>query len=221
MDNRKVCVIVGANSEIGIEIAKQIKKEYKLLLCWHTHNSRILNLVDDMTTRLFQADLQNESHCIRLYDYCLNEFGRIDALINCIGLNEHSDNINENAWDRIISANLKPVFFLSKHFLSYFTRYSSTNVGRIVNFSSTAGINPNPTSPHYCAAKAGVIALTKYYAKLYAPYVTVNSVAPGFVATSNHCTAKYDSIKSQIPLQRMANVEEIAQSVCYILNSDY
>ena len=110
---------------------------------------------------------------------------------------------------------------MSKHFLSYFSRNNFASYGHIINFSSTAGVNPNPTSPHYVTSKAGVIALTKYYAKLYAPKVMVNSIAPGFVATSNHCSSKYDSVKHKIPLQRMASVEEVAQSVYFILHSDY
>lgn len=222
MDQSRVCVIAGANSEIGIAIANQLKKEYRLLLCWHNNDNRIKHLVDNIYIKEYQADLRNEAQCINLYDYCIKEFGRLDILINCIGKNDHSNNITEEVWDSILSANLKPVFFLSKHFITYYKMAEDNHsTGSIINLASTAGINPLPSSPHYVASKAGVIALTKYYSKLYSPYVTVNSIAPGFVNTSNHQSSQYESVKCRIPLQRMATVDEIAQTAYFLLQVSY
>lgn len=79
-----------------------------------------------------------------------------------------------------------------------------------------------PTSPHYIAAKAGVIALTEYFAQSFAPDIRVNCIAPGFVLTENHKPLNYkgyDSIIDSIPLHRMATMEDIADAVIYLLKA--
>ena len=119
------------------------------------------------------------------------EYKTIDLVINCVGRNISvaESELSEAIWDEVISANLKPAFFLCKFYLRYRSENSS---GCIINFSSTAGIRPLPSSPQYITAKAGLIALSTYYAKIMAPHVRVNVIAPGFVQTQKHNSSDYD-----------------------------
>ena len=91
----------------------------------------------------------------------------------------------------------------------------------MIHIASTAGINPAPSSPHYVAAKAGVIALAKYFAKTMTPYVRVNVIAPCFIETSNHKDAKYDKVRNSNPLKRFVTTEEVAETAAYITECTY
>lgn len=84
-----------------------------------------------------------------------------------INISVAESELTEKIWDEVISSNLKPAFFLCKFYRQYRAENSS---GCIINFSSTAGIRPLPSSPHYITAKTGLIALSTYYAKIMAPH---------------------------------------------------
>lgn len=213
----KVCLIAGANSEFASKIADKLSQEYFLILCRHKGHERSDSIIKTYKAVQYEADLTNEDQAKNLMREVFQKYSHIDLLVNLTGKNIHlpDDNIDEAAWDEVISANLKPAFFLCK----YYHRYHRTNRdGCIIHFSSTAGIRPIPSSPHYIVAKAGVIALSKYYAEIMAPYVRVNTIAPGFIKTERHNSQEYDSIMEKIPLKRMADPSEIAETVAYLAN---
>jgi 3-oxoacyl-[acyl-carrier protein] reductase len=153
----------------------------------------------------------------------VSEIGNIDVLINCIGKNISVpyDRIDLQTWKKVIDTNLQSVFFLCQIFGQEMVKNDN---GAIVNFASTAGLFPLPKSPHYIAAKAGVVALTKYFAQIYAPTIRVNAIAPGYVLTQKHKqenNMNYESTLCKIPLKRMATIDEIADATRFILNSSY
>ena len=220
----KVCIITGANSEIAVAIANEFLSEYQIILCWHESCERIQHLFALENVDTFQADLKHEKQCKILIDYCLQKFHNVDVIINCIGKNSNVPDaeITEEIWDDVISTNLKPAFFLSKYYWQYISRNKELNTSCcIIHISSTAGIRSLPSSPHYIAAKSGLIALSEYYAKLMAPYVRVNTIAPGFVLTEKHKSNKYKDICNKIPLKRMASLGEIAQTARYLVECQY
>lgn len=216
----RTCVIAGANSEIAIAIAQKFISDYQLVLCWHKNHSRVDELLklDNVSSR--QTDLRCEEQVDTLMKELFQSYRTIDLLINCVGKNTSiSDaDITEDAWDDVISTNLKPAYFLCKYYWKYCDKQSS---GCIIHLSSTAGLRPLPSSPHYITAKAGLIALSGYYAKLMAPTVRVNTIAPGFVQTQRHAAPSYDAVRAQIPLKRMADLSEIAETAAYIANCQY
>ena len=216
----KICLIAGANSEIACTIAKRLVDEYTLILCRHENHQRIDELLKIPNTSCVQADLRDEVQVDNLMKSIFREYKTIDLLINCVGRNISvaESELSEAIWDEVISANLKPAFFLCKFYLRYRSENSS---GCIINFSSTAGIRPLPSSPQYITAKAGLIALSTYYAKIMAPHVRVNVIAPSFVQTQKHNSPAYDSIRNQIPLKRMATLSEIVETVKYIADCNY
>lgn len=216
----KICLIAGANSEIACVIAKKLVDEYTLILCRHKNHQRIDELLKFQNTFCVQADLRDEAQVDNLMKSIFREYKTIDLMINCVGKNISvaESELTEKIWDEVISSNLKPAFFLCKFYRQYRSENSS---GCIINFSSTAGIRPLPSSPHYITAKAGLIALSTYYAKIMAPHVRVNVIAPGFVQTQKHNSSAYDSIRDKIPLKRMATLSEIAETIKYIADCNY
>jgi len=215
-----ICMIAGANSEIAAAIAKQLLPKYHLLLCWHKEHHRIDELLKSSNVSAYQADLRCEEQVRTLMEDIFQTYSKIDLLVNCVGKNSSipDEEITEAVWDDVISSNLKPAYLLCKYYWKYCDRHSH---GCIIHLSSTAGLRPRPSSPHYITAKAGLIALSKYYAQIMAPNIRVNTIAPGYVQTERHGSPDYDGIRNRIPLKRMADLSEIASTVTYIADCQY
>ncbi|MEW4369193.1 3-oxoacyl-[acyl-carrier-protein] reductase [Paenibacillus kandeliae] len=148
-------------------------------------------------------------------------FGKIDILINNAGITR--DNLimrmKEEEFDQVIETNLKGVF----NCLKAVTRpMMKQRYGRIVNISSVVGVLGNPGQANYVAAKAGVIGLTKASAQeLASRGITVNCVAPGFIATDMTDELNEEQrgrILGQIPLARLGNPDEVAQVVSFLVS---
>ena len=218
----KTCLITGANSETAFEIAKRFQEDYHLILCWHKNSDMIQNLLDQNDVDSFRGDLRREEQCKIIMKECRNRYSHIDVIINCVGKNNKEKNITQEIWDDVIASNLTPAFFLSKYYWEFFYEEQYCEFKScMIHIASTAGINPAPSSPHYVAAKAGVIALSKYFAKIMAPYVRVNAIAPGYIETNSHRASAYNIIREHNPMKRFASTEEIAQTAAYIVNCKY
>ncbi|WP_322903830.1 3-oxoacyl-[acyl-carrier-protein] reductase [Paenibacillus campi] len=149
------------------------------------------------------------------------QFGKIDILINNAGITR--DNLimrmKEEEFDQVIETNLKGVF----NCLKAVTRpMMKQRYGRIVNISSVVGVLGNPGQANYVAAKAGVIGLTKASAQeLASRGITVNCVAPGFIATDMTDELNEEQkgrILGQIPLVRLGQPDEVAQVVTFLVS---
>lgn len=218
---KKICLITGANSETGIYIAKRLSKRYIMILVWHNDNKRILsNRVYFSNAEIVQADMSNEEAVATLFLNIYMKYTQIDLIVNCIGKNmkKNDDEIDEYCWDDVLGNNLKPILFIGRYYQKY---QQPGQTGCWINFSSTAGIRGIPMSPHYIVSKAGVIALSEYYAKKLAPNIRVNTIAPGFIQTAQHNKSDYDSIRNSTPLKRMATFDEIVDTVMYLVQCEF
>ena len=133
--------------------------------------------------RCYVADLARVSECRRLADEVRADLGDIDLLVNCVGVFEQSDfdETTEENWDRTVDINLKGVFFLVQAVAPQMRRQGG---GRIVNITSIAASQGFATAQAYCAAKGGLLNLTRALALALAPDgINVNAVAPGFIRT--------------------------------------
>lgn len=217
--NGKKAVIIGGTGQIGKCIAGVLQKEGYSVICVSSKPLPDIEKKEGAQYHVFDmSDPENvEECCTRISE----QHGMIDALVNVIGKNRGGGlyEITEAMWDDVLDTNLKSVFFICRAFRRLFHQGGK---GSIINFASTAGIRALPKSPHYIAAKAGVIALTEYFARVFSPDIRVNCVAPGFVLTENHKPVNrenYGSIIEGIPLHRMAAVEDVADAVVYLLKA--
>ena len=170
-----------------------------------------------------QCDVAKADEVKALMDAAVKEFGRIDILVNNAGITRDGllMMMKEEDFDAVIAANLKGTFLCMKAVSRIMMKQ---RYGRIVNLSSVVGLRGNAGQVNYAASKAGVVGMTKSLAKeLASRGVTVNAVAPGFIATDMTAamtdTAKEATLAS-IPLQRLGAPEDVAHAVAFLASDE-
>lgn len=176
----------------------------------------------------FQADVADDAACRAMMAAAARELGRLDILVNNAGTTEfirHSelDALDEKHWDRLLAVNLKGPFFCARAARPYM---EAAGDGTIVNVASIAGITGQGSSIAYCASKAAVINLTISLARVLAPKIRVNAVAPGFIAgkwTQDGLGASYETVKQaqeqRAVLGKVCSPEDVAEVIVSLITS--
>jgi 2-deoxy-D-gluconate 3-dehydrogenase len=149
-------------------------------------------------------------------------FGRIDILVNNAGIIRRADALEftEKDWDDVMAVNLKAVFFLAQAAARQFIRQKTA--GRIINVASLLSFQGGIRVPSYTASKSGVAGLTRLLANEWAQYgITVNAIAPGYMATNNTAPLRADPVRSaeilgRIPLGRWGVPSDLAGPVMFL-----
>lgn len=168
------------------------------------------------------ADVKSPADVARVVESCMERYGRIDVLVNNAGVTHDTllMRMSEDAWDDVLSTNLKSVFLFTKAVQMVMLKQRS---GSIINLSSVVGIGGNAGQANYAASKAGVIGFTKSVAKeLGSRNIRCNAIAPGLIDTS--MTAKLSEeqraeVLKTISLRRIGRPEDVA-NVALFLASD-
>ena len=166
-----------------------------------------------------QADVTDPAACQALVDTAAKTFGRLDVLVNNAGVTADKLilRMQEEDFDKVISANLKGAFFCCKAACKLMMRQ---RYGRIVNISSVVGLHGNAGQSNYAASKAGLIGLTKSLAKEFAARgVTVNAVAPGFIETDMTAAmpeAAKQAALASVPAGHTGAPEDVAAAVAFL-----
>ena len=176
-----------------------------------------------METLVIKADVSDEEQVKNMVQETINKFGRIDVLVNNVGIaidKEFEDRTVED-WKRTLEVNTIGTFLVSKYASENMMKNKS---GKIINISSTNGINTFfPSSIDYDASKAAIINLTYNLAIQFAPYINVNAVAPGWVNTEMNKELPKQLIEEEtekIYKKRFAKPEEIAKVICFLASED-
>jgi len=163
-----------------------------------------------------KADVSKTEEVDSLIEQTLKTFGRIDILVNNAGITRDTLLLRMKLedWQAVIDLNLTGVFLCTKAASKVMLKQKS---GRVINITSVAGLMGNPGQANYSAAKAGVIGFSKTVAKeLAVRGITVNAVAPGFIATDMTNDLKADEILKYIPLARYGQPEEVAGMIRFL-----
>jgi 3-oxoacyl-[acyl-carrier protein] reductase len=163
-----------------------------------------------------KADVSKTEEVDSLIEQTLKTFGRIDILVNNAGITRDTLLLRMKLedWQAVIDLNLTGVFLCTKAVSKVMLKQKS---GRVINITSVAGLMGNPGQANYSAAKAGVIGFSKTVAKeLAVRGITVNAVAPGFIATDMTNDLKADEILKYIPLARYGQPEEVAGMIRFL-----
>jgi 3-oxoacyl-[acyl-carrier protein] reductase len=149
-----------------------------------------------------------------------DKLGPVLALVNNAGVNRDglALQLSDEDWDVVIGTNLSPAFKLTRDALRGMIK---ARYGRVVNITSVVGTKANVGQSNYAAAKAGLIGMTKTIsAEVARRGVTVNAVAPGFIATDMTAELPTDEIAKAIPARRLGTPEDVAAAVRYLASED-
>ena len=224
VDN-KVALITGASRGIGRATALELAKAGAKIVINYAGNAAaaqdVLKAIQDMGGQAIavQANIAVAAEVDELIQKTVTAFGSIDILVNNAGITRDAllMRMKEADWDAVLNTNLKGVFLCTKAVSKLMLKQRS---GRIINMTSVVGLTGNASQANYAAAKAGVVGFTKSMAKeLGSRGITVNAVAPGFIAT-DMTEVLPDSVKEQmtstIPLGRPGTPSDVAKAVLFL-----
>ena len=226
-EEKKVAIVTGAVRGIGKAIAVQLASDgYSVVVNYRGSESDTDEVCDEIRALggealAVRADVTDAEDVAALVKTTMDEFGRIDALINNAGITRDTLmlRMKEEDWDAVLTTNLKGAFLCSKAVLRPMMRQRS---GSIVNLTSVVGLVGNVGQANYAAAKAGLVGLTKSMAKeVGARNIRVNAVAPGFVNTRLTDVLSEDVREwamNIIPLDRFGEPEDVAAAVAFLVS---
>ncbi len=228
---QKVAFITGSARRIGAEIARMLHAA-GMNIVLHYHNSKVeaeqlcaeLNTVRINSATLIQGDLSLIAKIPNLVNEAEKAWGRLDVLVNNASqfYKTHLGNIEEKAWDDLLTSNVKAPFFLSQSAAPHLKKHQ----GCIVNITDIHGERPVREYPVYCISKAALIMQTKALAKEMGPDIRVNAVSPGAVAWPEGENSLSNDLKQKIieriALHRHGEPSDIAKAVLYFVrDGDY
>ena len=223
-------VITGATGHLAEAVATSLAENGCDCIChYHTKPDIAAELVKKIQSLgrnavAIQADLNDPDQLPALFD-APSDFAPIRILINLASNFKRQPlaKITLDSARKALDIDLIAPVLTSKEFAKVISDVDSTEtIGKIINFADVGGITPWANYTMYCAAKAGLIAVTKSLAKELAPSVCVNAIAPGLVSwPEDGDKAEYKRQLKMIPANRKGTPEEIAAAVIFLLQNDY
>jgi 3-oxoacyl-[acyl-carrier protein] reductase len=221
----KNALVTGATGGIGASIARALHAQGATIAISGRNEAKLKELADELQTRVFicPADLSTQTGVDALVTDATTKLGSIDILVNNAGLTRDnlSMRMKQEEWDEVIAVNMTATFNLAK---AVQRGMMKARYGRIINIASVVGVMGNPGQCNYVASKAGMIGWSKAMAQEIASRnITVNCVAPGFIATPMTDALNDDqkaAINSKIPMARMGSADDIASAVVYLASSE-
>jgi len=225
----KVALITGGSRGIGAAIVQKFAEQGAQVAFTYRSSAEQANSLAEQsstayetTVKAYQSDASSFEASAELVKQVLEDFGRVDVLINNAGITRDTLmlRMSEDQWDQVIETNLKSVFNLTKHILRPMLKQRS---GSIINMSSVVGEFGNAGQANYAASKAGIFGFTKSIAKeVGSRSIRCNAIAPGFIETD--MTEQLDektkeAFLASIPMKRLGKAEEVANA-CVFLASD-
>lgn len=225
MLNGKIALVTGASRGIGRAISLELARQGADVALVYAGNTEAASSAAEEIRSLgvrasaFQCDVADHAAVKEMVAAVLATFGGIDILVNNAGVTRDGLllTMKEQDFDVVLDTNLKGAYNVLRYVAPHFVKKRS---GRVINISSVAGLMGNAGQVNYAAAKAGLVGLTKSAAKeLASRNITVNAVAPGFIATDMTQglpdTAK-EALLGAIPLKRMGTADEVASLVAFL-----
>jgi len=224
----RVAVITGGSSGIGRETALLFGREGARVAVTNCNHEAGLKAAAEIREAGGEAfflplDVTNEEQARQVREETLARYGRIDILINNAGIVSDGflTKLTKQDWDRVIDVNLTGVFNCTRAMVPTMIE---NKFGRIINAASVVGIYGNMGQSNYVASKAAIIGLTKVWARELGPRgITVNAVAPGFVATNmtaNVPEKVLNGVKEKTPLGRLGQPRDIANAYLFLASDD-
>ncbi|MCE5266722.1 MAG: 3-oxoacyl-[acyl-carrier-protein] reductase [Planctomycetaceae bacterium] len=222
----QVAIVTGAARGLGRRIAETLATAGAKIACVDVSAEVLAGTVEAIraaggTAEPIACDVTNSDRVSEVIDEVITKFGALNILVNNAGITR--DNVivrmKDDQWDAVIAVNLRGTFLFCR---AAARPMMKARQGHIVNVASVSGLMGNPGQANYSASKAGVIGLTRTIAReLAGRNITVNAVAPGFIATD--MTAKLGEeiltkVREEIPLGRLGDPQDVADAVLFLVS---
>ena len=226
----KIAIVTGASRGIGREIAKVLANmNIKVIANYNNSYEEAIKLQSELKEKnididIFKADVSKRLDAEKLVEYAINKYGKIDILINNVGISEYKlfTEEKDEDWNKVINTNLYSAFVMCQEVSKNMIKEKR---GCIINISSIWGIVGSSMEVLYSISKAGIDGLTKALAKELGPSnIRVNSIAPGIIHTDmnkNLSNEEINEIKKEIPLEKIGSAYDIAKCVKWLVVDEY
>jgi len=229
MFDGRVALITGGTRGIGAAITEKLARGGAHVAAGYSKGQEAAEALqrkleaEGANVSVHQGRVDKTEDCERVVSEVLARFGRIDYLVNNAGITVDKTvrKMSVDDWHNVLDVNLFGAFAMTKAVLEHMIERGT---GRIVNISSVIGETGNVGQANYAASKAGLVGLTKSLAlEMSRRGITVNVVAPGFIATEmvgQMPQAALDAVVEKIPLRRLGKPEEVARVVSFLLEDE-
>jgi 3-oxoacyl-[acyl-carrier protein] reductase len=220
----QVAVVTGASQGLGRAIAEALAAAGATVALVARSAGKLADVAAGIrasggTAEEFPCDVSKGDEVANVVEQVVEKLGRLDILVNNAGVTRDTllPRMSDEEWDEVLTTNLRGPFL----FMRAASRpMMQQRYGRIINVSSVSGLIGNPGQANYSASKAGLVGLTRTVSKeLAGRKVTVNAVAPGFIASDMTAAlgpALLDEVKKRVPAKRLGEAWEIAEAVLFL-----
>ena len=218
----KSALVTGGARRVGRGIALALAEAgADVALTYRTSHAEAVETASDIESLgrralAVECDVRSEASVRAAIAAVVGRFGRLDLLVNNAAVFESAqlDSLTLAQWDAVFETNARGPFLVAREALPHL-RASKTREGRIVNIGSLGGMKAWAGHAHYCASKAALHMLTQAMAKSFAPEVSVNCVAPGWIEIDGDDAGQAAHFAAKTPMRRNGSVEDVAQAVLF------
>ena len=220
----KTVLVTGAAKRIGRSIALALaERGADVAITYLASQTEAEQTVQALAARdvdalAIRCDLRNPEDIGQTVATVINDFGRIDLLVNNAGIfaSEALEEISADQWDAMFTTNTRAPFLMAKAAHPHLRAVK----GRILNIGSLGGLHPWATHAHYCTSKAALHMLSKTMAKAWAPEISVNCIAPGMIVQGEVDEA-YEHLARKTPMQRNGTAEDVAAAAIFFATAPH
>jgi len=224
----QVAIVTGASQGLGKAVAMALAENGAMVACLARNAEKLAAVVAEIEqaggkAQAVPCDVTDRQAAADAIATIAKEHGRLDILVNNAGVTRDKlmRGMSDEEWDSVIATNLTSCFVCCRAAAGIMRK---KKYGRIINMASIAGLIGNPGQANYSASKAGMIGMTRTMSKeLVSRGVTVNAVAPGFIAsemTDAIPAGILDEVKKTIPAKRVGQPAEVAAAVLFLASPD-
>lgn len=219
----RVAVITGGASGIGKATSELFATEGATVVIWDMDQSRGSALATSLGGHFYKVNVASAAEVDQAAQDVIAKLGKVDILINNAGITRDATmkKMTAEQWQQVIDVNLTGVFNCAKAFLP---SMEAAGYGRIINTSSVVGLYGNFGQTNYVATKAGVIGMTKVWAREFGRKgITANAVAPGFIATEMVMAMPekvIEMMKEKVPVSRLGEPRDIANAYLFLASEE-